>query len=438
MENSLYQLIKKRSHGISAGIVSFCTAHPLVLEACMEQALQFDGDLLIEATANQVNQFGGYTGMRPADFRDLVFSIADTVDFPKNRILLGGDHLGPTVWKGLPESDAMANAIELVRSFISAGYQKIHLDTSMRLADDPLDTPLSDETIACRGALLFQACETAFEDLRKQHPDICPPAYVIGSEVPIPGGTQGTAEDLLTITHPEALLHTVEAYQHAFTQLGYSHHFNRIIGIVVQPGVEFGDDTIHRYDRNAARSLTNTAAKLPGIVLEGHSTDYQPASLLREMVEDGIAILKVGPALTFSLREGLFALSYIERELVPEFQQAHLIETLDQLMKNDPSNWANHYFGTEQQLQIKRRYSYSDRCRYYFSHPRFQHATENLFQNLDRVSIPMGLLHQYLPAQYYKVRDGRLPLNPRALAKDCVAELISDYQYAVYPQTHCR
>ena len=209
MENSLYQLIKKRSHGISAGIVSFCTAHPLVLEACMEQALQFDGDLLIEATANQVNQFGGYTGMRPADFRDLVFSIADTVDFPKNRILLGGDHLGPTVWKGLPESDAMANAIELVRSFISAGYQKIHLDTSMRLADDPLDTPLSDETIARRGALLFQACETAFEDLRKQHHDICPPAYVIGSDVPIPGGTQGTAEDLLTITHPEALLHTV-------------------------------------------------------------------------------------------------------------------------------------------------------------------------------------------------------------------------------------
>ena len=437
MENSLYQLIQRRRHGIPAGIGSFCTAHPLVLEACMEQTLQYGGDLLIEATANQVNQFGGYTGMCPADFRDLVFSIADTLDFPKNRIILGGDHLGPLVWKDLPEPDAMANAVELVRTFVSAGYQKIHLDTSMRLADDPLDAPLTDETIARRGAILFQACETAFETLRQEHPDACPPVYIIGSEVPIPGGAQGP-EDSLMITRPEALLRTVTAYRNAFAQHGWSHHMDRIIGIVVQPGVEFGNDDIHRYDRKAARSLTQAAARLPGIVLEGHSTDYQPASLLREMVEDGIAILKVGPALTFSLREGLFALSRIECELIPESQQTHLIEILDQLMANNPSHWEHHYFGTEQELRIKRRYSYSDRCRYYFSHPHFRSAVENLFHNLEKADIPMSLLHQYLPVQYYKVRDGQLPLNPRALVKDCVAELVSDYQYAVYPQTRCR
>lgn len=437
MENGLYQLIEKRRHGIPAGIASFCTAHPLVIEACMEQTLRYGGDLLIEATANQVNQFGGYTGMRPADFRDLVFSIADKVHFPRHKIILGGDHLGPLVWKHLPESEAMAYASELVRLFVSAGYQKIHLDTSMRLADDPLDQPLSDETIARRGALLFQACDDAFACFCQDHPDACPPVFIIGSEVPIPGGAQ-ISEDTVTITRPDALLHTVEAYREAFAQIGLGQKFSQIIGVVVQPGVEFGDDSIHLYDRAAARALTQAAAQLPGIVLEGHSTDYQPASLLREMVEDGVAILKVGPALTFSLREGLFALSHIEREMIPDSQQAHFIEVLEKSMVSAPENWMHHYSGDQLQLRLKRRYSYSDRCRYYLSHPDLQSAVKTLFQNLEAVDIPMGLLHQYLPAQYYKVRDGRLPCRPLALVKDCVSELIEDYQYATFPHTRSR
>lgn len=47
------------------------------------------------------------------------------------------------------------------------------------------------------------------------------------------------------------------------------------------------------------------------------------------MVTDGIAILKVGPALTFGLREALFSLSMMEKELVPEEKRANFIETLD-------------------------------------------------------------------------------------------------------------
>ena len=55
---------------------SICSAHPLVLEACVDQAVADGAPLLVEATCNQVNQEGGYTGMRAADFRAFVTGLA--------------------------------------------------------------------------------------------------------------------------------------------------------------------------------------------------------------------------------------------------------------------------------------------------------------------------------------------------------------------------
>lgn len=432
MKNNLHRLTAQRRRGINAGITSFCTANELVLEACLEQALRTGENVLVEATANQVNQFGGYTGMRPADYRDFVYSIADRINFPKGKIILGGDHLGPLVWKDLPEREAMAKAEELVRLFVAAGFHKIHLDTSMRLADDPADAPLSDRTVARRGALLFKRCQDAYTQLLSNSPQATQPVYIIGSEVPVPGGTS-FHENAVSVTEPEALRQTMAAYKEVFDACGLHEAFRNIIGVVIQPGVEFCDDNVLRYNRAAAHDLTQAAKEFPDIVLEGHSTDYQSATALREMVEDGIAILKVGPALTFSLRKGLFALSFIERELIPEARQAHLIETLERLMLDFPKHWKKYYAGAGTELKQKLRYSYSDRCRYYFSHPDFAAAQEKLFKNLESARVSMGLLHQYLPTQYRKVRDGILPLNPRALVKDCVVELIEDYNFAVRP-----
>ena len=72
-------------------------------------ALRHDPPIaLIEATSNQVNQDGGYTGMVPAQFRDFVQGIAERVGFPLARLVLGGDHLGPNAWTALPADEAMA------------------------------------------------------------------------------------------------------------------------------------------------------------------------------------------------------------------------------------------------------------------------------------------------------------------------------------------
>ncbi len=428
--DAMHEMIYKRKNlGIHCGIPSFCTANELVIEACLQQGKRFGDDILIEATANQVNQYGGYTGMNPEQFKQKVYEIADRVSFPKDRIILGGDHLGPLTWNNEPEETAMKKAEELVREFVLAGYKKIHLDTSMRLGDDSKTEVLPTRLIAKRGARLYKVCEDAYQALLKKNPEEMRPSYVIGSEVPIPGGTQ-EKEDQVAITKVEDLHETIQMYKEEFEKLGLMHALDTIVGVVVQPGVEFGDENLVRYNRAETVSLSEAIAEYPGLVLEGHSTDYQGARQLKEMVEDGVAILKVGPALTFAVREGLFALSCIERELIDKEKWADFPQVLENAMLKNPKNWKNHYKGGEEEQHLKRRYSFSDRCRYYLSQEEVQAAIEKLFKNLDEVHIPLGLLHQYFPQQYIKIRDGRLTLKARELAKDKVVECIEDYNYA--------
>ena len=56
---------------------------------------------------------------------------------------------------------------------------------------------------------------------------------------------------------------------------------------------------------------------------------------------------------------------------------------------------------------------------------------ERLFTNLAGIDIPMGMLKQYMPFQYIRVRDGKVPKSARALVKDSVVMIVEDYNYAV-------
>lgn len=428
-QNPLFNLAKKRQSGMLAGIPSFCCSNRFVIESIFAQSKRFDDKVLIEATSNQVNQFGGYIGMKPIDFKNYIYSVADAMNYDKNNIILGGDHLGPQPWQNLPETTAMEYSQELVRQFVLAGFTKIHLDTSMRVADDDRNQPLSSQTIAHRGAILMKTCEEAYQELLKTQPEAMHPVFIIGSEVPIPGGAQ--TEEKLSVTKAEDFVGTIEAYKQEFKAFGIEDLFQYVIAVVVQPGVEFGDADVHKYNRAEALSLTQKLNEYPNLSFEGHSTDYQSAKSLREMVEDGIAILKVGPALTFAARRGLFALSKIEEELIdnPD-DRAHFIETLDAVMVENPKDWQKYYHGTDKEKALARKYSYSDRCRYYMGDARVQAAIDKLLANLDGVDIPMGMLEQYMPIQFVKVRDGRLAKTPRELVRDCVLVVIEDYNYA--------
>ena len=108
--------------------------------------------------------------------------------------------------------EAMENAKLLVKLCVKAGYKKIHLDTSMRLGDDPVDQPLLDSVIAERGAILFKECENAYQEMLQNNPDEIRPVYVIGSEVPIPGGSQ-EVDDRVSVTKPEDFENTLLSYK---------------------------------------------------------------------------------------------------------------------------------------------------------------------------------------------------------------------------------
>ena len=422
-------LLRKRASGCSPGVYSVCSANPIVIEASMDQARADGCPLLIEATSNQVNQYGGYTGMKPEDFAAFVRDIAANSGFNSENLMLGGDHLGPLVWKHMPEEDAMLRAEELVACYVTAGFTKIHIDTSMKLGGDPIDLTLPDELIAERGARLCAAAEAASSSSSL-------PVYVIGSEVPAPGGASEKNDTLVpTTTKPAEFKASYDVFRSAFEQKGLKSALKRIVAFVVQLGVEFRGDTVFYYDRDAAAALCASLSDLPyPLFFEGHSTDYQRPESLAMMVEDGIGILKVGPGLTYALREGLMALEHIERELAGshDFRLSNFMDTLDDTMKADDSNWKNHYHGNEESLRLQRRYSLFDRARYYLPVDSVEKAVNTLLGNLEQVNIGLPLLSQYLPKSLEKIRRGELETSPRALLKDCVRNALAPYAKACF------
>jgi D-tagatose-1,6-bisphosphate aldolase subunit GatZ/KbaZ len=383
--------------------------------------------LLVESTSNQVNQDGGYTGMRPREFAEHLARITLKAGLSGDQVWLGGDHLGPYPWRSRPAAAAMQNARTLVADCVTAGYRKIHLDPSMGCADDR--RPLSKATVAERTADLCEAAEEAYSCLPE---DTIAPCYVIGADVPPPGGGTGEINKpgVIQITQPEDVEETIETTHRALARRGLEAAWERVIAIVVQPGVDFSDTSVLQYDRRRAEPLSRFIARHPRLVYEAHSTDYQTPDSLRELVEDHFAILKVGPALTFAFREAVFALTWIEREWLedrPDVLLSDLPVVLDRAMLADPRYWAVYYHGEPREVGFARRYGYSDRVRYYWNRPEVQMALARLFGNLEREPPPPTLLSQFLPRQYTGVREGRLGGRPQDWVADHIAAVLQVY-----------
>ncbi|WEE19522.1 tagatose-bisphosphate aldolase subunit KbaZ [Citrobacter koseri] len=416
-------MVEQHKRGNTNGIYAVCSAHPLVLEAAIRYAHANHTPLLIEATSNQVDQFGGYTGMTPADFRGFVYQLADSLNFPQSQLILGGDHLGPNRWQNLPAAQAMANADDLIKSYVAAGFKKIHLDCSMSCANDPI--PLTDEIVAERAARLAKIAE----ETCREHFGESDLVYVIGTEVPVPGGAHETLTEL-EVTTPDAARATLEAHRHAFEKQGLSAIWPRIIGLVVQPGVEFDHTHIIDYQTQKAIALSAMVEAYDTLVFEAHSTDYQTPQSLRQLVKDHFAILKVGPALTFALREALFSLAAIEEELLPAKTSSGLRHVLESVMLDRPEYWQSHYHGDGNARRLARGYSYSDRVRYYWPDQQIDEAFARLVRNLADDPIPLPLISQYLPLQYARVREGDLNATPRELIISHIQDVLQQYHAA--------
>src|ERR1700684_1915124 len=185
----LRSVVQRNRAGEAVGSYAVCSAHAAVIDAAIQQALEDGNCVHVESTSSQVNQFGGYTGMTPQQFADGMRVAAASAGLPAGRVLLGADHLGPFAWRSEASATAMAKARDLAGLCVHAGYQKIHLDTSMPCGDD--GKILNEKTVAERAAVLCRAVEEASEKM----PDGSPkPLYVIGTEVPAPGGEVAEGE----------------------------------------------------------------------------------------------------------------------------------------------------------------------------------------------------------------------------------------------------
>ena len=410
----IQELISKNRQGLKVGLPSFCTANEMVIRATLKFAVAQDLPVLIEATCNQVNQHGGYTGMKPADFVTWLEDLAKQTGIAPGQLMLGGDHLGPNPWRKESVVTAMTKAEQLVRDYVRAGFRKIHLDASMACVGE--ERP-SFEEVARRAARL---CRIAEESAPNPEELI----YVIGTEVPVPGGETEEMSGL-QITTPERLAETVTTHQEAFEDAGVSSAWGRVVSVVTQPGVDFNHSGIHRFVPEAAKSLVTALEQYAGLTFEGHSTDYQPTEALAELVEHHVFFLKVGPELTFRFREAIFALAAIEDQLCPT-ERSGIVAILDAAMDHNPSDWESYYSGTPSEVSRLRHFSLSDRIRYYWQDAQVVKALQKLMDNLAASSLEMGMVSQYFGL--FEFAD--IPVDPEELCDRHIQRVAARYYQA--------
>jgi D-tagatose-1,6-bisphosphate aldolase subunit GatZ/KbaZ len=431
IEHQLQKIVHEQKSGKPTGIYSVCSANPWVIQAALRMGIEDDRPVLIESTCNQVNQHGGYTGLTPIEFNEAVRKEANSLGFPISRLILGGDHLGPYPFREKNTQIALAETSAMVRQFTLAGCTKIHLDASYSTADDPggVGSALDPVLIAERSADMAVVAEESSQELRQSNPSASLPVYIIGTEVPAPGGDDEVEREV-QVTKPVDVERTIQLTRVAFMQRGLEDAWNRVVAVVAQPGVEHGNRKILEYDRTKAADLTDYVRGTP-FVLEGHTTDYQTAPALRKMVEDGIAILKTGQSQTAALREAAVLLEHMEKEWLGhdrKYRLSSFTDTLCRIMRENDQYWKGYY--TDADTDFNLLYSLFDRQRYYWTIPAVESAIARLIDNLSSKPLPLSLISQFMPNQYQRIRLGLLDNKPEALLVDRVIDHMREYSYA--------
>ena len=400
MGDILRDIVARNCAGAAVAIPSVCSAHPDVISASLALAAALDRPIVIEATSNQVNQDGGYTGMRPTDFVAMVHELADTNGVDRRNIVFGGDHLGPQAWRALMPGEAMQKAHVMVAKYVDAGFTKIHLDCSEGCAGEAANLP--DAVTAERSAQLAATCLQAARNPAQL-------VFVIGTEVPPPGGARSDEGGSIPATPGPRATATMQSHKHAFDAAGIGHAFGQVAGLVVQPGVEFSPLDVHAYPMTRKLPFRAALADWPGVCAEAHSTDYQSGAVFERLAAEGFAFQKVGPALTFAWRQAVYALDMIRS------YQGHgalgLFSTMQTVMLANPDHWQSHYDSNDMHLTEALHFGYADRIRYYWPHPKAQAALDELFAHIDANPPAEPLLHQVFdPAIVAQARAAELPL----------------------------
>lgn len=410
MADILRRIITQNRAGAKAAIPSVCSAHPDVLRASLRLAQRLDRAVVIEATSNQVNQDGGYTGMVPAGFINFVNALADETRTDRARIIFGGDHLGPQAWRKLPVEQAMAKARVMVADYVAAGFTKIHLDCSEGCAGEPAQ--LTDAQTVPRAADLARSAVAISQNL----------LFVVGTEVPPPGGARNEDHTDIPATLPRNARATLDAHIDAFATIG------PIGGLVVQPGVEFSPMSVYHLPLLRDPGLKAAIAHQPGVCLEAHSTDYQHPAAFPRLAELGFAFQKVGPALTFAYRQAVYALDQLRADA--GWGELVIRPEMERLMLANAAHWQGHYHGDAAGLHLQRHYGLADRIRYYWPQAGAQKVVSRLLADLGARQIPNPLLWQHFAPAVLDRADLIGGPRPQALIAAQIEQALEPYFFA--------
>ena len=371
---TLATLASRAPDGRRRGITSICSAHPFVIEATpaagggRRRHGADRGDLQPGQPARRLyrHDAGGLPRLRLA--------MAEAAGLPKERILLGGDHLGPNPWKSRPADAAMQESERMVAAYVEAGFTKIHLDTSMACSGDPV--PLPEATIAARAARLAAVAERAAASARRR----------------------SSLRHRHRGADPGRRARDASRRWRSPGRRPRSRRPNRIATPLPRPasarpwprdrsGRAAGRGVRQRQRRPlcAAKRRPTSAphwARFPASSSRPTPPTTRRAECLAALVEDGFAILKVGPWLTFAMREALYGLDAIAPLSAPADALARSAQW-NRSCSAEPADWQPYYGGSADGAAcLQRHFSYSDRIRYYWPHPQARAAVDLLLLGL--------------------------------------------------------
>lgn len=419
MSTVLRSIVAQNRSGQAVAIPSVCSAHNDVLIASLLMAKELERPIVIEATSNQVNQDGGYTGLTPRDFIINVRSMCEENGVPQELVVFGGDHLGPQAWRALEATAAMDKAVVMIADYVKAGFAKIHLDCSEGCLGEAAQLP--DEVTANRSALLAKVALDAADDPSQI-------SFVIGTEVPPPGGARVDEAGDIPATTLESAKATVKAHVKAFQSLGIGWALDQVLGLVVQPGVEFSPTQVHHFPMNRALDLRSVLNDLPNLTLEAHSTDYQHETVFPSLAELGFGFQKVGPALTHAWRRGVYALDIIQS--VRQGTAPKVRNTMTELMHANPKYWMGHYDDQDPRLDALLHYGLADRIRYYWADTGATDAVDQLFRSFGEQALDPLEAGEFFSGPVLKRAWGLGGLTARNLVLAEVQEALAPYLWS--------
>ena len=376
------QIIKKRA------LPSFCTSNLDVLKIILFFTKKNNLPCLIESTSNQVNQYGGYTKLTPKKFQVEILKLVKFFKFPKRKLFLGGDHLGPLPWKNKKIKTSLKNSLIMINDYINANYCKIHIDTSIKCADDK---KIDQKIIFERSKNLLKKI-----NLKKKINHIF---LVIGSEVPLSGSND---KGKIKVTKASQINEEVKKFKVLLKKL-YKKDFP--FALVIEPGMRYLNYTISKPKLDNFYKKKKFAIK-NNIFYEAHSTDYQSYKTLKSLVNNNFKFLKVGPELTYNYTRALFFMTKIEKNQNKN-DQSNLKNNIIKVMSNDRKYWKNYYDPKKKELLIN---SQLDRMRYYLNYPLIKKSINKLEKNINKINkeVISKYLNIYLKIEFKNLKKFNL------------------------------